>query len=272
MFYQTSDGVSVHYIDEGISGIPVVMVHGWTMDGTVFAKQSGISRCRLIAVDLRGHGQSDRKAKMDLSFQRMAQDIYELLEHLDLTGVVLVGWSMGVTILLSGMTEPQHRIAAYVFIGGTPKFLAGSDYPFGMRELIAQRLRSGLEQSFKTVLMGFYQLLFVAEVVDAGVRESLTSIFAGLVDRSERQIALDTLDELYQADLRSVLDLIRVPVLIVCGTLDKICFAASALNFQEGVREGQLALLEGVGHMPFYTQAEAFNKLLTNFISGLYEY
>lgn len=94
-FFETSDGVKLFYVDKG-KGQPIVLVHGWSGDHTTFAEpiESLSNNFRVVAYDLRGHGQSDR-TDQGLTLRRFARDLKELMQHLDLSEVTLAGHSMG---------------------------------------------------------------------------------------------------------------------------------------------------------------------------------
>ncbi|MBR0085736.1 MAG: alpha/beta hydrolase [Lachnospiraceae bacterium] len=95
-YFETSDGILINYIVHCIGKTPLVMLHGW--GGQQIALNSLINELKgdytVVTFDLRGFGKSDRPSK-GYSIERLATDIKELLEHLDLKDVVLLGWSMG---------------------------------------------------------------------------------------------------------------------------------------------------------------------------------
>ena len=97
--FKTSDGASLHYLEAG-SGLPLVMIPGWSQSAEQFKYQiDGLSdRYRCIAVDMRGHGDSE-KLGYGYKIQRLAKDVYELLIALRLYDVALLGHSMGCSVI-----------------------------------------------------------------------------------------------------------------------------------------------------------------------------
>ena len=88
--------IEIHYEDHG-SGDPVVLVHGYPLDGTSWERQQGellANGFRVITYDRRGFGRSSHPT-VGYDYNTFAADLSDLLEHLDLRGVVLVGFSMG---------------------------------------------------------------------------------------------------------------------------------------------------------------------------------
>ena len=95
----TSDGVSLYYLEAG-SGKPILMIPGWSQTAEQFRHQlEGLSdRYRVIAVDLRGHGEFD-KPDHGYKISRLAKDVRDMIEALDLQEVNILGHSMGSSVI-----------------------------------------------------------------------------------------------------------------------------------------------------------------------------
>jgi pimeloyl-ACP methyl ester carboxylesterase len=95
------DGVKLCFEEAGSGTPPLLFVHGWTCDHTFFTPQFEYFRGahRVIAVDLRGHGASD-KPQQDYTMATLADDVRWLCERLDLQKPVVIGHSMGGLIAL----------------------------------------------------------------------------------------------------------------------------------------------------------------------------
>ena len=100
-YVTTRDGVRLHYIARG-SGKPLVLIPGWSQTAAMFREQlSGLSsRYQVIALDMRGHGESDKPAG-GYRIARLAQDTHEVLMALGLRDVALGGPSMGCSVIWS---------------------------------------------------------------------------------------------------------------------------------------------------------------------------
>lgn len=121
----TNDGVRLTLIEKG-SGRPLVLVPGWSQTARQFAAQIDrlAGRYRVIAVDMRGHGQSEKPAH-GYKIPRLAQDLKDVLDALDLKDAAVLGHSMGSSILwcywdLFG----AHRIESAVFVDQMPAITA----------------------------------------------------------------------------------------------------------------------------------------------------
>ncbi|GHA50324.1 hydrolase [Amylibacter ulvae] len=141
MFFTTSDGLKIAYRDQG-SGVPILCLSGLTRNSTDFDYMTPhIQNARLIAMDYRGRGQSDFDSNFEnYSIVREGQDAVELLDHLGLDSVGIIGTSRGGLIgmglaaaapeRLRGVLmndigpvlEPDGLSAIMGFLGRRPKF------------------------------------------------------------------------------------------------------------------------------------------------------
>ena len=97
--FRTNDGVRLHYLETGV-GKPLVLVHGFSQAAEQFKFQiEGLGdRYRVIALDLRGHGESE-KPNFGLKIHRLAQDLREALVATNADDVTLLGHSMGCSVI-----------------------------------------------------------------------------------------------------------------------------------------------------------------------------
>jgi len=93
---ENSAAIDIHYEDHG-SGQPVVLIHGYPLNGASWEKQERVllqAGYRVITYDRRGFGKSSQPT-VGYDYDTFAADLHALLEHLELNDVVLVGFSMG---------------------------------------------------------------------------------------------------------------------------------------------------------------------------------
>lgn len=131
--FTTSDGINLSYEVKG-EGKPIVFIHGWTADRTAFDYQMEIlsKDFKVVTYDLRGHGQSDRPEK-GLTMNRFAVDLEELMEHLNLQDVSVVGWSMGSSIIFDYIrTYGISRLASVGIVDMTPKLINDDEWKLGL--------------------------------------------------------------------------------------------------------------------------------------------
>jgi non-heme chloroperoxidase len=116
-WFTTSDGVRLHYIEQG-HGHTLVLVPGWTMPAWIWQRQIDAfsAHYRVIAFDPRAQGESEL-APDGYEPVRRGQDIAELIRTLGPDPVLLVGWSLGVLDALAYIhTHGDHRLAGLVLV------------------------------------------------------------------------------------------------------------------------------------------------------------
>lgn len=120
-FMMVSDGVRIHYAELG-RGTPVVLIHGFSANSEGKWFKSGIAqalaaRFRVVAIDARGHGQSDRPHDPLKYGPRMATDVVELMDHLKIQRAHVHGYSMGGSILTQLLARYPNRIITAIYGG-----------------------------------------------------------------------------------------------------------------------------------------------------------
>lgn len=118
-----SDGVEIAYFDEG-AGVPVLLIHGFASNANINWRDTGWIRhlngagYRVIAVDNRGHGRSEKIHDREAYGARvMAEDMRRLLDHLGLERVDVMGFSMGARIAASLAIAHPERVRSVIFGG-----------------------------------------------------------------------------------------------------------------------------------------------------------
>lgn len=114
-----SNGVRIRYTDEG-QGPPIVLIHGFTASGDLNWRLPGMVRMlannhRVITLDNRGHGKSDKPANASDYGVNMVDDVLRLVDHLNIEKAHFVGYSMGGMITMKLATvAPQRMLSAVV--------------------------------------------------------------------------------------------------------------------------------------------------------------
>ena len=125
-FLTSADGLKIHYFELGTAGTPVILIHGYTANADGKWIKSGIaqalaSRHRVIAIDARGHGQSDKPHDPAKYGPQMARDVIELMDHLKIARAHVHGYSMGGAMLAQILARHQDRLITAIFGGSGPQ-------------------------------------------------------------------------------------------------------------------------------------------------------
>lgn len=140
--FESFDGLSLYYDDQG-DGPTVVLLHGFAADMNVNYVRSGIldllldEGYRVVALDARGHGLSGKPTEPDAyANDAMKRDVVALFDHLGLSNVVLVGYSMGAHLSLR-LVPDEPRVKALVLLGIGETGTGGEDGPDRRDQLLA---------------------------------------------------------------------------------------------------------------------------------------
>jgi pimeloyl-ACP methyl ester carboxylesterase len=116
-----ANGVKIWYFVEG-KGEPVVLIHGWLSSAGINWALPGTSALlakdhQVIALDMRGHGLSDKPTNEDLYGPKLVQDIVRLMDHLQIKKAHVIGYSMGGIVAANFIAKHQDRVLSGV-LGG----------------------------------------------------------------------------------------------------------------------------------------------------------
>ncbi|MGV3616510.1 MAG: alpha/beta fold hydrolase [Fimbriimonas sp.] len=128
-----SKGVKIRYAMAG-EGETVVLIHGWLADSTMWGRDAsgnprlnttGAEGFRIVALDCRGHGKSDKPHEREKYGAEMAADVVRLLDHLKVARAHLVGYSMGAFIAGKVAATHPKRVQSLVYGGQAPLLKGG---------------------------------------------------------------------------------------------------------------------------------------------------
>ncbi|WP_216673663.1 alpha/beta fold hydrolase, partial [Pyxidicoccus fallax] len=247
-------------------GRAVLFVHGFCQSHLAWRYQfeSELARdFRLVAMDLRGHGDSDTPEGAYADSRDQAGDVHAVITALRLHRPVLVGWSYGGVVVTDYLRHHgDAQLAGVQFVGaltrvGRPEFFA--DFGPGFLQLVPRLLGQDADGGL-AALAEFASLLShqpvpaerLAEVVAYNSRVPL-HVRLGIGQRV--------------ADGDDVLPRLKVPVLITHGQADGVVLPATSQHIASRVQGAELSLYPEVGHSPFSEDAARFNQELAAFVA-----
>lgn len=244
------------------AGAPVVLVHGWGLNGTVW---DGVatplaSRAQVFVPDLPGCGRS-RAIPRAYTLAHLAQDIDAWLP----APATWIGWSLGGLIALTAARQFPARVRRLVLIGATPKFVQARDWPDAMPAAVMQQFADELAQDYRRTLQRFLSLQMGAE---AAARDTLRALRERLFDHGEPDVgALRAgLALLRDSDLRAHLNAIVQPTLLIHGERDKLAPVAAAQHMRDHLPRARLHTIPLAGHAPFLSHPQLVFDLLDGFL------
>ena len=264
--------IEIHYEDHG-SGDPVVLIHGYPLNGNSWERQERellANGHRVISYDRRGFGRSSQPT-VGYDYDTFAADLNALLEHLDLSDIVLVGFSMGsgeVTRYLG--TYGSARVRKAALLGAIPPYLRKTeDNPEGVDGEVFDQIKAAIATDryawFKDFFDNFYNTdTLMPERISEQAWQGSFNVAAGASPFAS-YACVDT----WLTDFRGDLPKIDVPVLIVHGTDDRILpFEATAARLPDLIDDVRLVAVEGGPHNIAWTHPDEVNAALLEFISA----
>jgi pimeloyl-[acyl-carrier protein] methyl ester esterase len=244
------------------TGAPIVLVHGWGLNGAVWdgMAPSLASHAEVFVPDLPGCGRS-RTISQPYSLTQLAHDIDALLPG----PATWIGWSLGGLVALTAAAQFPARVRRLVLIGTTPKFVQGMDWPHAMSDAVMQQFAANLSQDFPGTLQRFLSLQMGAE---ASARETLRALRERLFAHGEPDVgALAAgLALLRDSDLRLGLPAIGQSVLLIHGERDKLAPVTAAHYLRDQLPQARLHTIPLAGHAPFLSHPQLVLDLLREFL------
>ena len=271
--FTTSDGVRLHYVEAG-SGKPLVMIPGWSQTAAQFKHQiAGLSdKYRVIAIDMRGHGESD-KPNYGYRIQRLSADVHEFLVAKGLKNVTLAGHSMGCSVIW-GYWElyGSDRLSKLILIDQMPMITANPIWSDKEKEDAGAILDKNSLYDVTNSLAGA-----------DGVKTTegfITGMFTPQYSRDElnwviqrnlkmpRPYAARLLYDHATNDWRDQIPRITIPTLVIGAKTSLVGWKSQEwIGSQiKGARVEIFEESEGGNHFMFMENPEKFNRIVKEFI------
>ena len=266
-----STGIELYYEDHG-SGQPVVLIHGYPLDGQSWEKQTDAlvkAGYRVITYDRRGFGRSS-KTMTGYDYDTFAGDLNTVLTQLDLRDVVLVGFSMGSGEVARYLgTYGSQRVAKAAFLGALQPFLLQTgDNPTG----VPQSVFDGIAEQAEADRHAWYENFFVDffntdETLGSRLSEAaLRANWATAIGSAP--VAAYACVPAWLTDFRADVERIDVPSLILHGTADRILpIDATAREFRRRLPDARYVEIDGAPHGLLLTHAAEVNAALLAFLT-----
>jgi len=270
-YLETADGAKIYYEDRG-EGQPILLVHGWMCSSKFWHKNVPelATAFRVVTLDLRGHGNSS-KVLSGHTIRQYARDIRDVVEHLKLAAIVLVGWSMGGPVVLSYCKQysGDTHLKALGLVDSAP-------FPFAPESWNSHALRNYNYDGMHAALADCaanprkFATAFATNMFKQRPSEAEINWVVEELMRTPIWIAEAAYSDFLMSDYAKSLPAIKVPTIV---------FAANSSIFPRGIAmgkaiadqvpQGTLVPFEDAGHILFYEQPQKFNMALMNFVNAL---
>ncbi len=269
-YLEVDDGAKIYYEEQG-QGQPILLVHGWMCSSRFWRKNvPELAReFRVVTVDLRGYGRSS-KALTGHTMAQYARDVRTLMEHLKLQDVVLAGWSMGGSVVLSYYDQYRAdcRLQALALVDAAP-------FPFSPADWNSHALRGynydGMQATFAAYTADprkFATSFAIRILKEKPSAADLDWIVTEML-KTPPWIAEAAYSDFLMSNCAKILPSIDHPVVV---------FAANSEVFANGIAMGKaiagqvpqatFVAFDDAGHTLFYERPQKFNAALVAFIKS----
>ena len=246
-------------------GRPILFIHGFSQSARAWRRQmqSDLAReCRLVAMDIRGHGSSEKPRGVYGDSRLWAEDVHAVITTLGLHAPILSGWSYGGVIMSDYLGAfGEDHISGTQWVGAVSRLgdplvqggFLGAEFLSLVPGFFSERVAESAEALERFLRLSvhhessvddFYSFLGYNTVVPPHVRE-------GLFTRS--------------LDNDAAVQRLRKPMLLIHGERDRIVSPRMSTHLRALGRDAELSMYPDVGHMPFWEAPDRFNRELKNF-------
>jgi len=267
--------VDIHYEDHG-TGAPVVLIHGWPLSGRSWEHQVPAlvdAGYRVIIYDRRGFGASSQPWG-GYDHDTFAADLRALLEHLDVSGATLVGFSMGGGEVARYLgTYGAGRVSKAVLAAAVPPYLYRSDDnpDGGLDDDTIGAFEAGVTGDRIAFLEEFTKGFFNVGDGEARISEPNRLYHRAIAEFASPKGTLDCIAAFGRTDFRGDLEAMsdaEIPTLVIHGDADAIVpFEVSGKRAHESIDDAELVLVQGAPHGLNATHAREFNAALLAFLA-----
>jgi len=260
-------GLKLHVRDWGPTDAPAILfLHGWSQHHLCWGKQTGSSLaddCRVVAADLRGHGQSEAPlaAEAYTTGALWADDVAGIIASLGLKTPILVGWSYGGFVIGDylrkygdGALGGVNLVCGAVAIG--PAYfrdLIGPDF----LDLAPLACSEDQVQALSAIQDFVHRCL----AVPVSAREFELAVGWNMLTHPQVRANLIQRDD----DFRPEYQALNKPLLVTYGSADRVVLPAMAKAVQDARPDCRMSEYVGAAHAPFMEDAARFNAELAAF-------
>lgn len=274
-------GLSLHALEWSAEGTPLLFLHGFGNDAHVWDEAAPLvaAHYRTVALDQRGHGDSDVDAEGRYDHQAMAGDVEAVCEALGIERLVLVGHSMGGRVGMHFAGRNPSMMAGFVIVDSGPDLDARGTTRIRMEAETAEPIFNSV-RDYERVLIELYpaaEPAIMAKLAHHWLRERPDGRFEPKLDPafrrwrgsdvSEDEMRKRSLEE--TASLWKALEAVTCPTLVVRGAASDVLSAETADRMVDDVlANGTLSVVPNASHSVMLDNPKGFNDVLCGFVLG----
>jgi 3-oxoadipate enol-lactonase len=254
------DDIQMAYTDTGV-GRPIVLLHGYPFNRSLWNEQvvALSTSYRIIVPDLRGFGESD-SSPGPATMNRMAQDVAQLLDHLEISRAVIGGLSMGGYVALAFYKQFPSRVRALVL--ADTRAQADTEEA---KQTRAQQAEKALSEGMAGIADAMLPKLLTPETVSK--RPEIVKRVRDMMLKTKPEGAAAALFGMAERnDSTELLSRITTKTLILVGAEDPLTPPADSEKMHNAIAGSSLIVLENASHVSNLERTAEFNEALMSFL------
>ena len=267
---ENSGNIDLYYEDHG-SGNPVVLIHGYPLNGASWEKQTTAllnAGYRVITYDRRGFGKSSQPTT-GYNYDTFAGDLHNLVSELKLSDFTLVGFSMGGGEVARYIGKYGSKgVSKAVIISGVPPYLLKTaDNPEGVDATVFAGIEQAVAADRYAFFTAFFRDFYNTDVyLGKRVSEQAVQASWNVAAAASAAASLACVPTWYE-DFRADVARIDVPTLVIHGDADRIVpFKSAGLRTAKLIKGARLLVIKDGPHCVAWTHAEEVNAELLSFL------
>ncbi len=269
-YIKTRDDVQLYTKVWG-KGRPVVLIHGWPLSADSWdevAMALSEAGYQTIAYDRRGFGRSDQPWS-GYDYNSLADDLADVMKHLNASDTTLVGFSMGGGEVARYMSKHAGRNVRSVALISSivPYMLRTNDNPHGVPQATFDQMTDQIKSDRAAFFASFFDDFFGVGMPSMSVSNELLEWTRSVAMQASLKATLDCENAFATTDFRPDLPSIQVPTLIIHGTADKtVPIDATGRAAASAIPKSSLLEYEGAPHGLFATHGPQLVQDLLKFL------
>lgn len=262
----TANNISISYTDAGPAEAPaIIFIHGFPLNKSMWDKQLDAlkDQYRVIAFDVRGHGNSDSGSE-HFSIDIFVSDLIGFMDNLAIKKAILCGLSMGGYIAINAAEKHPDLFDALILSDTSctaDTTEAKHRRIMAIEDIKLNGIQNFADESLKNL---FAPESFISKSQEiSAVRDMIVNTSCQSIYNAMHALAMrrETCSRLHE---------IKIPVLILVGIDDKITPLSSAKTLNENIADSKLNIIENAGHLSNLENPYEFNYLIKKFIDTVY--
>lgn len=258
---------SLFYAEEGAQNKPaIIFIHGFPFSHEMWKEQLNIlgKNYHAVSYDVRGHGKTDSGNGL-YSIDSHVDDLFGLMNHLNLQKVVVAGLSMGGYIALRAVERKPEAFSGLV-LSDTKSEADGNEAKIKRFQSIKDLKTHGVTDAFTE---GYLKNVFTTKSIEAN-SEAVKMIRHTIKATNPTGIAANFLALASRTDTTESLSKIKIPTLILVGEKDVVTTPDNAKSMHEKIKGSTLTIVPDAAHMSNLENPSVFNEQLLQFLSNIH--